>query len=115
NFSPSVAKLLTKVITYDGFLPQGAPTSPALANLAFWDIEPDVVDNLQRNGFLYTRFVDDVIVSSKTDMQMKELKPIFSSVFDMFSRKGVKPNRSKIDISTSGHNMQIHNLNINSG
>jgi hypothetical protein len=33
----------------------------------------------------------------------------------MFRSKGVKPNRNKIEISTSGHSMLVHNLNINNG
>jgi hypothetical protein len=115
NFPPSVAELLTKLTTFNGFLPQGAPTSPGLANLAFWDIEPIVVDTLQENGFKYTRYVDDVIVSSKEVTEMHDLAPIFESIFGMFRNKGVKPNRNKIDISTSGHAMLVHNLNINSG
>ncbi len=103
----------TRLTTFNGALPQGAPTSPGLANLAFWDTEPAVVDGLQRNGFRYTRYVDDVTVSSTRFTSMQELSPIFEDVFGMFRGKGVKPNRKKTSISTSGHSMLVHNLNIN--
>jgi retron-type reverse transcriptase len=115
HFPETVARLLTRLTTFNGVLPQGAPTSPGLANLAFWDIEPAVVDGLRRNGFTYTRYVDDVTVSSTRFTTMQELEPIFETVFGMFRSKGVKPNRKKIDISTSGYSMLVHNLNINSG
>ncbi|MBA3870337.1 MAG: RNA-directed DNA polymerase [Anaerolineae bacterium] len=115
NFSEPVAKILTKLTTFNNFLPQGAPTSPGLANLAFWDIESAIVDRLQRNGFTYTRFVDDVTVSSKSRTEMHKLNTIFKSVFGMFRSKGVKANRKKTNISTSGYRMAVHNLNINSG
>ena len=81
NFPAPVAQLLTKLTTFNGTLPQGASTSQDLANLAFWDRESDVVDKLQRNGFKYTRYVDDVTVSSTTYIEMKELSPIFENIF----------------------------------
>lgn len=115
NFPDVVVELLTKLTTFNGSLPQGAPTSPGLANLAFWDSEYIVVDRLNIKGFAYTRFVDDVTVSSTKYTVMNELEPIFRDIFGMFSSKGVRPNRNKIDISTSGHRMLVHNLNINSG
>lgn len=115
NFSPPVAKLLTQLTTLNDFLPQGAPTSSSLANLAFWDYEYKIVDRLHAKRLTYTRYVDDVIVSSRESVPIEELYPIFNSIFGMFRHRGVKPNRNKIDISTSGHNMCVHNLNVNSG
>lgn len=35
NFSPDVASILTKLTTYKGHVPQGAPTSTYIANLVF--------------------------------------------------------------------------------
>lgn len=115
NFPELVAELLTKLTTFNGSLPQGAPTSSGLANLAFWDRESAIVHDLQQKGFKYTRFVDDVTVSSENYTAMHDLAPIFASIFGMFSSKGVKPNRNKIDISTSGYSMVVHNLNVNAG
>jgi hypothetical protein len=115
NFPDSVAGLLTRITTFNGALPQGAPTSPGLANLAFWDVEDIVVNELTQNGFKYTRFVDDVTVSTTSYVPMQDLAPIFANIFDMFYKKGVKPNRNKIDISTKGHGMLVHNLNIDAG
>ncbi len=35
KFSPTVARVLTQLTTYKGRIPQGAPTSPMIANLVF--------------------------------------------------------------------------------
>lgn len=115
NFPPEVAQLLTNLTTLNGFLPQGAPTSPALANLVFWDTEPVIVNKLEQRGFFYSRYVDDVTISTDNFVEMSELEPVFSQVFGMFKRKGVSPNRSKTEIMTSGQALQVHKLNVNSG
>lgn len=113
NFSEEVAQILTEITTFNGFLPQGAPTSPGLGNLVFWDLEYEIVQNLSDLGFKYSRYVDDVTVSTENLVEISELAPIFRMVFGMFKKRGVVPNRNKITISTSGHPMVIHNLNVN--
>src|SRR5258708_36650911 len=40
GFAPDVARLLTKLTTKGGYLPQGAITSSFLANLVLWRHEP---------------------------------------------------------------------------
>ena len=113
NFPNGVAHLLTQLTTYQGFLPQGASTSPGLGNLVFWEREHELVSRLRKQGFVYSRYVDDVSISTKKFIEISDLAPIFSSVFGMFKSRGVKPNRNKIEISTSGHPMIVHNLNVN--
>lgn len=113
NFPEDVALTLTQLTTYHGFLPQGAPTSPGLGNIAFWEEEPRIVYELREEGFEYSRLVDDISISTRQVVKIPELAPIFGRVLGMFRSKGVKPNRNKIDIATSGHSMIVHNLNVN--
>ncbi len=115
NFPKEVAEILTKLTTFESFLPQGASTSPCLGNLVFWDVEHNVVQNLLDEGYKYSRYVDDISVSTEEIVEVSELSTVFRIVFGMFKKKGVSPNRNKISISTSGHPMIVHNLNINSG
>jgi hypothetical protein len=39
--------LLSNVLTYDGRLPQGAPSSPHLANLHMWDFDDGISTTAQ--------------------------------------------------------------------
>lgn len=47
-----------------GVLPQGAPTSPMLANLAAFTLDEDLYKFASQNGFTYTRYADDITISA---------------------------------------------------
>ncbi|WP_319576552.1 reverse transcriptase family protein [uncultured Desulfobacter sp.] len=47
-----------------GVLPQGAPTSPMLSNIVAIKLDSFLYDYAQENGFVYTRYADDMAFSS---------------------------------------------------
>ena len=63
GFSQKTAEILSKLTTYKGTLPQGAATSAVIANLVLWKEEPGFYNNLTKNGFIYSRYVDDITIS----------------------------------------------------
>lgn len=65
NFSPAIAGILTKLTTHKGRLPQGTPTSTALANLTFCIVDARLSEFCNEHGLTFTRFVDDITISSK--------------------------------------------------
>jgi hypothetical protein len=73
KFHPDVAELLTKLTTKDGALPQGAIPSSYLANLVLWRVEPALHANLQKLGLRYSRYVDDIAISSDHDIGKEEM------------------------------------------
>jgi RNA-directed DNA polymerase len=48
-------------------LPQGAPTSPALANLLAWPLDCRLLDLAEAAGAHYTRYADDLAFSGDAD------------------------------------------------
>ena len=100
-----------------GSLPQGAHTSPGLGNLIFWDREPQIEQRIRNLGFTYTRYVDDVTISTNRFVRMSELQSVISPVVGMLSSKGVRPHRGqdKLVIATPGYQRQVHGLNVGSG
>ena len=69
EFSPDVARILTRLTTYKGHLPQGAATSATIANLVFTRIGNQISSIAIRNRWTFTTFVDDVTISSPIDFK----------------------------------------------
>jgi Reverse transcriptase (RNA-dependent DNA polymerase) len=114
NFPDCVADTLTKLTTYKGFVPQGAKTSSYIANLIIWETEPKLEEELRKRGFVYTRYVDDITVSTSRYVSNDDKEFVTSMVYKMLLSIGVIPNRGKRSIVTSSKRMTIHNVNVNS-
>jgi len=61
--SEKIAKLLTRLTTYNTHLPQGAPTSTALANLSLIPMFTEMKKIASKNGFFLSFFIDDISFS----------------------------------------------------
>lgn len=90
GFSPDVSSLLTKLTTYKGHLPQGAPTSTTIANLVFMPIGLALQAIAEREGLRFTTFVDDVTLSSQADF-----KHIVPEIIEIITSSGFKISQGK--------------------
>jgi hypothetical protein len=113
HFPTPVAKLLTELTTFNGYLPRGAPTSSYLANLIFWDVEPQLANFLSENEITYSRYIDDVTLSAKRSLGNDGIADGISKVYGMFYQKHVSPNRVKQKIMHNNEAMQVHRINVN--
>ena len=111
RFSPEIAGILTHLTTYQ--LPQGWKTSSYLANLVFWDKEPELVHSLERRGYSYSRYMDDITVSSGHYMNNKQKKDVISKIYGMLFSKGFAPKRSKHEILGQSRRMTVTGLVVN--
>jgi hypothetical protein len=113
GFGPEVAQLLTMLTVKDGCLPQGAITSSYLANLAFWDREWRLYENLRDRGISYSRYVDDVTFSSKEQLDNEEIGCCLAEVYGLMASKGFKAKRSKHEIRRGNGPMLTTKLMVN--
>lgn len=113
GFSSDVADILTKLTTKDGCLPQGGVCSSYLANLAFWDIEGNIYSEFKTEGIEYSRYVDDITISSSLILSKADKTKAISTIYGMLIKKGYKPKRSKHEIQTQTKPMIVTKLMVN--
>lgn len=98
--SPRIASLLTQLTTYDWHLPQGAPTSPALANLFLASIYGPVLEACKEKKLIVTAWVDDLAFSGDDARSVMELvrQTLANNGFKLSSKKCVilNPRSSKL-------------------
>lgn len=63
GYGGKVVSLLARLCTFRGGLPQGAPTSPYLANLGFIACDEKLNEFANRANLRYTRYADDLTFS----------------------------------------------------
>lgn len=113
GFAEEPATLLTALTTNGGRVFQGTPTSSYLANLAFWDIEPTVVDRLASRGIRYSRYVDDITLSHPSGLSAEDKAWAMSQVIAMMGSRGFKPARDKHVIQGGRGPITLMRMNIN--
>lgn len=89
RFTDEVATSLMALVTVNGSIPQGAPTSSFIANMMFYDKEPKLVAEFRRAGVRYTRLLDDITISFSDRKSAEKLKRhVIGRVRSMCSERG---------------------------
>jgi len=113
GFSEDVANILTILTTKDDALPQGAITSSYLANLTFWRLEPDIHELLAAQYIRYSRYVDDITISSTKHLDAARKTECIALIYGMLSKSGYRAKRRKHEITTSANQMFTTKLMVN--
>lgn len=88
---------------WQGHLPQGAPTSPMLANLVCRNLDELLSDLADAAGMQYTRYADDLSFSTTSNMFSRgRAAKLIGEVFLNLARLGFSPNKSKTCIVPPG-------------
>jgi len=109
GYSKRISLLFTSLCTYKGFLPQGAPTSPKLSNLACWRLDQRLLGLTSKNGIIYTRYADDLTFSAHSYLLLKIL-PLSKHII---RSEGFKLNDSKTRIMGPSRQQKITGLILN--
>lgn len=96
GFSPDVASILTRLTTYKGHIPQGAPTSSLVANLVFTKTGNILAEYCKQYGLKFSTYVDDMTISGPSDFQ--ELIP---EILDIIRHDGYTISHTKTTYRTN--------------
>ncbi len=110
----SAPRALCKLLPLHGqpHLPQGAPTSPALANLCFWRMDCRLAGLARTAGATYTRYADDLAFSGGEAFERcVDRFPI--QVAGILSEEGFRVNHRKTRIMRQGVRQHLAGLVVN--
>lgn len=85
----------TDCVTRKGRLTIGAPSSPALSNAMMFQFDSRMTDMCGKSGLRYTRYADDIFVSSKLPDQLNDIGEYIASARKGISYLSLRLNREK--------------------
>src|SRR6266852_5597418 len=104
NCSPEIAEILTKLTTFRGRLPQGAPTSTLLANFTLGSVDAPIRAACEAHNVRYSSWVDDLVFSGES---ARDITPL---VIKVLLESGFKVRHRKIKVMRPGSKKTINNL-----
>lgn len=111
GLSITATVLFTHLCTYKGKLPQGAPTSPYIANLVMKQFDENLGSWCGEHNITYTRYCDDMTFSgNKTDIYNAN---VISKVRRMLYRMGFTLNDRKTVFIGSSQQQRVTGVVVN--
>jgi RNA-directed DNA polymerase len=68
GLTEEAAKLVTRLVTVKGALPQGAPTSSMILDIVLYDVDQQLIALAEQYGARYTRYADDLCFSGPREL-----------------------------------------------
>lgn len=107
------AKAVSLICTRAGKLPQGAPTSPSLANIVALELDQALLRVVPAEGlWRYTRYVDDLTFSTIVP-DARAGENVLKDGKRVLREYGFKPHRDKCQVVTAAERMLVTGFLIN--
>lgn len=111
GMSMPATSLLTNLCVHNGRLPQGAPTSPYIANLVMKHFDEKLGLWCAENNITYTRYCDDITLSG-TKKAIKSVH-LVSKIRRMLYRMGFNLNEKKTVFVSSSQQQKVTGIVVN--
>lgn len=92
--SSDIAEILTNIVTYNGGIPTGCPTSQIIAFYAYSDMFSEIFDLANQFNCKFTLYVDDMTFSSQEPFSPDCLRQLIDRILRKY---GHKPKYSKVN------------------
>lgn len=115
GWDETTAKRLTELTTYNGALPQGAPTSPRLSNLVNYGMDELLASIAAAHEGSYSRYADDITMSfgRKSGRRVRGVIQEVRRVLDKFGY--TMHGKEKLKIYRCNQRQQVLGLVVNEG
>lgn len=109
----SLVDVISRIVTIDGFTPQGFATSPFIANAVLRKFDHIVGKRLEKHGITYTRYADDMTFTHKTESSGFIAKKTINMIPSTLGMFRFKLNKAKTYFITNRGRMATCNVVIN--
>ena len=111
SYNSDDLEILVKLTTYKAHVPQGAPTSPALANIICRQMDRELQAIADKHNLVYTRYADDISFSHSN--KSFKITKVIEQTKNIMSYYGLKLNRKKTRVLRPHKRMCITGVVIN--
>jgi hypothetical protein len=112
GFSSYLLKWITRIVSFNFCLPQGAPTSPFIANVSVSRMDRKISAACVNCGASYSRYFDDITISGD-----KQVKGLFlgRKIEKIISEDGFKMSKNKTKLFHCSKIQRVTGLVVNDG
>ncbi|MEY3788833.1 MAG: hypothetical protein RLZ75_3041 [Pseudomonadota bacterium] len=103
---------LLNLVTVDGLLPVGFSSSPSLSNTCLYAFDNALERYCLANEIIYTRYSDDIILSSNTSDVLKDAEIFIAEQLNLFHSGRIKLNSHKTKHTHKGKKIKLLGLVI---
>jgi RNA-directed DNA polymerase len=95
------------------YLPQGAPSSPALTNILCRRLDRRLAGLAKSRGFIYTRYADDLTFSTTDKERLKEIGNILQGASSIVAHEGFQIHPDKTRVLRPSQHQEVTGVVVN--
>ncbi|MFL3317302.1 reverse transcriptase domain-containing protein [Klebsiella michiganensis] len=103
---------ITNLCTIDGRLPIGFSSSPSISNFCFYEYDNLISQYCNEHHLIYTRYADDIIISSQKEIKKDELTAVISAMISSNPNMQLSINNKKTKILTKKYERHILGVSL---
>lgn len=113
------ATVIAQIVCYKGKLPQGAPTSPIIANMICAPMDNHFMKLAKANNMKYTRYADDLTFSTRTEFPTSIVRiendtvVVGKKILQILKKDGFLLNEEKIYLRSKDKRQEVTGLVVN--
>lgn len=104
---PLYVDRIIELVSVNNRLPVGFSTSPVISNVCFYDFDRELSARCSQLGLIYTRYSDDIIISSAENERLVGIYELVINVMQSFFGKAFNLNQQKTKLTHIGRKIKI--------
>ena len=113
EINDDIATMLAQLTCYKGALPQGAPTSPLIANMICNIMDIRIIKIAKKYRLDYTRYADDLTFSTNNKYFLNNYDKFLEDIKNVIHRSGFELNPKKTRLLFSNSRQEVTGLIVN--